>query len=50
VPADGYGTSDQPAPLLFQTGTALVRADIAQLQVRALESGGASTVLVTVPM
>lgn len=48
VPADGYGTAAQPAPLLLQAATAVPRPEIAQLQVQAVEPGGTATVLLTI--
>ncbi len=48
VPAQGYGRTEQPRPLVLQAATALDRADITALRVEAL-GRGAPRPLVTVP-
>jgi hypothetical protein len=48
VPADGYGTAAQPAPLLLQAATAIPRTDIDHIEVRAFQPDGTTTTLVTV--
>lgn len=45
----GWGTAAQPAPLMLQAATALPRADIAHLQIQAVDSKGATDTLVRVP-
>ena len=40
VPADGYGTSKQPQPLVLQTATALSRTEIAGLRVESVAGTG----------
>jgi len=40
VPADGYGTSAQPQPLVLQAATALDRRDIARLRVESVAASG----------
>jgi Putative zinc-finger len=45
----GWGTAAQPDPLLLQAATALPRAEIAHIQVQALDSGGGTQTLVRVP-
>ena len=50
VPADGYGTAAQPAPLTLQTATAVPRTDIDQIEVRAFGPDGTFITLVTVPL
>jgi anti-sigma factor RsiW len=48
VPADGYGTSKQPQPLVLQTATALPRAEIVGLRVESVAASGVRA-LVSVP-
>jgi hypothetical protein len=50
VPADGYGTAAQPAPLTLQAATAAGRAEIGRIEVRAFAPDGTTTTLVTVPV
>ncbi|GGQ56672.1 anti-sigma factor family protein [Couchioplanes azureus] len=45
----GWGTAAQPEPLLLQSVTALARADIAHIQVQALDAKGTWETLVRVP-
>lgn len=50
VPEAGYGTPQQPAPLLLTTSTAAPRDDIEQIQVQAVDQSGVATAIVTVPV
>ncbi|WFE27576.1 zf-HC2 domain-containing protein [Solwaraspora sp. WMMD791] len=50
VPETGYGTPEQPAPLLLTTSTAAPRDDIERIQVQAVDQSGVATALVTVPV
>jgi hypothetical protein len=51
VPTEGYGTPEQPSPLLVRAATAAAQADIDHLRVQELASDGTvSATLVTVPM
>jgi hypothetical protein len=51
VPDAGYGTDEQPDPLLLLAATAMARDDINHLQVRELEPDGTVTnTLVTIPL
>lgn len=51
VPDAGYGTSEQPDPLLLAAATAMARQDINHLQVRVVEPDGSVTnTLVTIPL
>jgi hypothetical protein len=45
VPADGYGTTVQPTPLILRGGTYIQTADITRYEVRTLDGG----LLVSVP-
>ncbi|HEX8346968.1 MAG TPA: zf-HC2 domain-containing protein [Actinoplanes sp.] len=45
----GWGTADQPRPLLLQAATALPRADIAHIQVQSVAANGTADTLVRVP-
>ena len=50
VPAAGYGTKEQPMPLLLQAATAAPRDDIERIQVQAVDEHGVARALVTVPV
>ncbi|MDG4766973.1 zf-HC2 domain-containing protein [Solwaraspora sp. WMMD406] len=50
VPESGYGTPQQPAPLLLTAATAAPRDDIDRIQVQAVDQSGVATALVTVPV
>ncbi|SDY45844.1 Putative zinc-finger [Micromonospora pattaloongensis] len=50
VPAAGYGTDQQPMPLLLQAATAAPRDDIDRVQVQAVDEQGVARALVTVPV
>jgi hypothetical protein len=50
VPVDGYGTSEQPSPLLLQAATAVPRSDIDHLRVQVREPDGTTSDLVTVSL
>lgn len=50
VPASGYGTAEEPAPLLLQSGTAAPRNDIDRIQVQSVNEDGVAQPLVTVPV
>jgi hypothetical protein len=45
----GWGTAQQPAPLMLPAVTALPRADIAHLQVQSVGANGSTETLVTAP-
>jgi len=45
----GWGTAQNPAPLLLPAVTALPRADIAHLQIQSVAANGATETLVTAP-
>ncbi|BFU43076.1 zf-HC2 domain-containing protein [Krasilnikovia sp. MM14-A1004] len=49
VPEKGWGTAENPKPLLLQAVTALPRDDIAHLQVQSVDDKGAAETLVRVP-
>jgi hypothetical protein len=50
VPEAGYGTEEQPRPLVIDAPTATSPDDIDQLQLQAVEPDGGTTTLVTVPV
>ncbi|MEJ3743636.1 zf-HC2 domain-containing protein [Actinomycetes bacterium KLBMP 9797] len=50
VPPSGYGTKDEPQPLLLQTSTATPRNDIDRIQVQSISDEGVAQPLVTVPV
>jgi len=50
VPTAGYGTKEQPMPLLLQAATAAPRDDIDRVQVQAVDKHGVARALVTVPV
>ncbi|ROO59004.1 hypothetical protein EDC02_0779 [Micromonospora sp. Llam0] len=50
VPDAGYGTAEQPAPLLLSTSTAAPRDDIERIQFQAVDQSGVATAIVTVPV
>ena len=45
----GWGTAQNPAPLLLSAVTALTRAEIAHLQIQSVASNGTAETLVTAP-
>lgn len=45
----GWGTADQPEPLLLQAVTALSREEIAHVQIQSIDDKGATETLVRVP-
>jgi hypothetical protein len=45
VPETGYGTPEQPDPLVLSGATAVARADIARLEIRATDPSGYATTL-----
>ncbi|HEU4348996.1 MAG TPA: zf-HC2 domain-containing protein [Actinoplanes sp.] len=49
VGKEGWGTAQQPAPLMLSAVTALPRADIAHLQVQSVAANGSTETLVTAP-
>ncbi|RZU49549.1 putative zinc finger protein [Krasilnikovia cinnamomea] len=49
VPEKGWGTAENPNPLLLQAVTALPRDDIAHLQVQSVNDKGTADTLVRVP-
>lgn len=49
VGKEGWGTAQQPAPLMLPAVTALPRADIAHLQVQSVAANGSTETLVTAP-
>lgn len=50
VPPSGYGTREEPQPLLLQSGTATPRNDIDRIQVQSINDEGVAQPLVTVPV
>lgn len=48
VPPSGYGTAEEPQPLLLQSGTAAPRNDIDRIQVQSINPDGVADDLVTV--
>lgn len=51
VPEAGYGTSEQPDPLLLLAATKMAREDMNHLQVRVVEPDGTVTnTLITIPL
>lgn len=50
VPEAGYGTPEQPNPLLLRAATAADRNEIAQLQIEEFEQDGSTSTLASVPL
>jgi hypothetical protein len=50
VPPSGYGTKEEPQPLLLQTSTATPRNEIDRIQVQEITKDGYAEPLVTVPV
>ncbi|GAA4731585.1 anti-sigma factor family protein [Phytohabitans rumicis] len=50
VPTSGYGTKDEPQPLVLQGSTATPRNEIDRLQVQAVSDAGVVESLVTIPV
>lgn len=50
VPDEGYGTPQQPDPLLLEAAVSADRADLAELRINALGPDGGTDPLVSVPL
>jgi hypothetical protein len=50
VPKKGYGTDENPPPLVLQGATALTRADMERMEIQSVDQNGRTGLLVSVPV
>jgi len=50
VPKKGYGTAENPQPLVLQGATALTRADMERMEIQSVDQNGRTALLVSVPV